>query len=263
MRRPPPQFGQLIGKQRILRKLLDQFGQLRPGQIGLLFAQGHQRKQNLGKGPQVAALCRGNLQLPDAAALVAADSGEAEEEPLGGRQAADNVVGHAQREVSIGGVRGDGQKPFGKLIRLADLAQAFHLIHINQAGVVGLQAHTERHGEQATRIIGGFLQAALGQVLRPLDGGKESRAQRRVGRQRVFAQKTLVVQKELRSQNALPVALLEQIAGRFRGIAQRIFRMRVPPGGELLAGFNRLLLVKQMKTGVDFRRAQDPSLHSL
>ncbi len=154
-------FGQLTSKERILRKLRDEFCKLRAGQFWLLLAQGRQRQHNLRKRPEIMAALGGDLELLDPCFLVAADSGKTEEESLGRRQAADDVVRSAQSEVSIGGVWRDYQQFLGVPISISDHFQAFHLLLIDQAGIVGLHTHAEGHGEQGVRIVRVRLQSEL------------------------------------------------------------------------------------------------------
>src|SRR5581483_33579 len=103
------EFGQFARKNRGVRELGDQLRKLRVCYIALLLAQARQRQQDLRKRPEIAAVGSGDLDLLYAAVLIAADSCEAEEEPLWRRQAPDDVVGRAQGEVGIGGIRGDRQ----------------------------------------------------------------------------------------------------------------------------------------------------------
>jgi hypothetical protein len=65
-----------------LRKLRDELRQLRAGEFCLLPAQGGQSQQNLGERPEVTAARRDDPELLNSFAFVAADSGEAEDEPL-------------------------------------------------------------------------------------------------------------------------------------------------------------------------------------
>src|SRR6476661_3550321 len=92
-------FGQLADKQRVLRKFRDERRQLRPGEIGLLLAQGGQGQQNFRERPEVPAARRDDLKLPNAFALVAADPGEAEKEPLVQGLASDHVIRRAEDQV--------------------------------------------------------------------------------------------------------------------------------------------------------------------
>src|SRR5271157_2793504 len=71
-----------------------------------------------------------------------------------------------------------------------------------------------------------------------------------------LTQKTFVVEEKLGGQDALPVALLEQISCRFRGASKGVFRMGLLPGLKLRASFRGLQLIKQAKAGVEFRLVQ-------
>ena len=68
--------------------------------------------------------------------------------------------------------------------------------------------------------------------------------------ERDLAEKTLVVQEKIGGQDALPIALLEQIARRFRGTPKRVFGVGLLTGLKVVAGFLRLQLVKKLKTGL-------------
>jgi hypothetical protein len=71
-----------------------------------LLAQRRHRQDDLRKEPQVAAAGSGDLELLDAAALIALNSLEAKKESLESRQAANDVIRGAQRKIGIGGVGG-------------------------------------------------------------------------------------------------------------------------------------------------------------
>src|SRR5436309_6250220 len=110
------------------------------GELWLLLAQGGQRQQNLSERPEVPAARRDDRELLNPFASVAADSGEAEEEPLVQRLAPDQVIRRAQHQVGVGGVRRDLQQFLGVAARVADHAQAVQLVLLDQRGIVGLQA---------------------------------------------------------------------------------------------------------------------------
>jgi hypothetical protein len=56
---------QLIDKERILRKLRNEFGKLSAGHFWLLLAQGSHGQQNLRNRPKVPAMIGGDLELLD------------------------------------------------------------------------------------------------------------------------------------------------------------------------------------------------------
>jgi len=199
----------------------------------------------------------GNLELPEPRLLVAVDTGEAEEELLEQRQTADDVVRRTQRQIGIGGVRRHGQQALRVLVRFADHLQAVELFLVDQARIVGLHPEAQGHGEQGVGIVRVDLQSPLRLLLRLLVRGKERRAQFRVGVERHPAQKPVVVQEEVGGQDALPIALLEQVARRIRGAAQGVVRVGRPPDRELPAGFPGLQFVEQVEAGVEFRHVQD------
>ena len=60
-----PELGELIGKERILRKLRDEFPKLRAGHFCLFLAQDRHRQQDLRKRPQVVAALGGDFKLLD------------------------------------------------------------------------------------------------------------------------------------------------------------------------------------------------------
>src|SRR5882724_6198788 len=63
----------------------------------------------------------------------------------------------------------------------------------------------------------------------------------------------LVVHEKLGSQDALPIALLKQIARRFRGAPKGVFRVRLLPSLELVASFLEVEFVEKVKAGIEFR----------
>src|SRR5271165_1647779 len=71
-----------------------------------------------------------------------------------------------------------------------------------------------------------------------------------------LTQKTFVVEEKLGGQDALPVALLEQISCRFRGASKGVFRVRLLPGLKLCASFLGLQFIEQVKAGIEFRHLQ-------
>src|SRR5437016_1065572 len=63
----------------------------------------------------------------------------------------------------------------------------------------------------------------------------------------------LVVHEKLGSQDALPIALLKQIARRFRSTPKGVFRVGLLPGLKLVASFLKLEFVEKVKAGIEFR----------
>jgi hypothetical protein len=81
----------------------------------------------------------------------------------------------------------------GKLVRLADYAEAFQLVLLDQTGILGLHSQAEGHGEQGVHIVWVCLQLNPCQVLRSQLRGEERIAQILVRLDRYLAQKTLIV----------------------------------------------------------------------
>jgi len=71
---------------------------LNAGKFWLLLAQRGHRQGKSRKRPQITAARSGDLKLPDAAALIAADSLEVKKESLERRQAAENVIRLSTRQ---------------------------------------------------------------------------------------------------------------------------------------------------------------------
>src|SRR5579864_3233627 len=203
------ELGKFVGKKRVLGEFRGKFCKLYASYFRLFLAQSRQRQQSLRKRPEVVAVVGSNLQLLDSCFLVSMNSGKPEEKLFDARQAPDHVIRRAQAEIRVSSVRGNGQKPVGVLIGLADLLQAVELLLVDQTRIVRLHTDAQRHGEERVRILRVRLEPTLRQFLRLLVRRKECRAQFRIRFQRDLAQKALVVQEKFRGQHALPVALLK------------------------------------------------------
>src|SRR5271166_874525 len=250
------EFGQFTSKKRVSGEFCDQLRKLCAGYFCVFLTQGRQGQQNLRKRPEIVAALGGDLELLDACFLVAANSREAEKKFLVSWQTSDDVIRCTQGEIGIGGIRRDRQQSVGVPISVFDHFQAFHLMLIDQRGIVGLHTQAQGHGEQGVRIIRVRLQSELRQVLRLLVRREECRTQSRIRFESDPAQKTFVVEEKLGGQYALPIALLEQISCRFRGAPKGVFRMRLLPGLKLRASFLGLQLIEQVKAGIEFRYLQ-------
>src|SRR5690349_12435767 len=94
-------FGQLLAKQRILRKFGGQSGQQFLGFARLLFAKIAYRQQDLGEGPQIMAGARHQLQVFDALVLAAVHTVEVHKPADKERQAADQILVQAGGQIGV------------------------------------------------------------------------------------------------------------------------------------------------------------------
>jgi hypothetical protein len=74
--------------------------------------------------------------------------------------------------------------------------------------------------------------------------------------ERDLAKKKLVVQKKLRSQDALLNALFKQIASCHRRAPEGVFRVGLMPNLKLLASLPGLKFIEKVKAGVELRNVQ-------
>src|SRR6266480_799794 len=102
---PPHRFCIFSGVKRTLRKFLAQFVKQLLRQGILFFPASRQGQQDLGIRLQVPSLFNGVSKLFHAELFVAVDTSEPEQETLTSRKASDNVVGRAQSNIRVIGVR--------------------------------------------------------------------------------------------------------------------------------------------------------------
>src|SRR5260370_22496699 len=116
------EFGKLAGKQGVVREFPGQVGELRPGDIFLFFAERGKRQQDFCIRAQIVSLLRRDAKLLHPGNSVPVDAAKPKKEALMRREAADDVIGGAEREIGIRGVRTQRYQLLRQGFRLMDQA---------------------------------------------------------------------------------------------------------------------------------------------
>ena len=208
-----------------------------------MLAPRHEREQRGRQRLQVVPAGGRRFELFHAAPPVAVHAAQPDEHALVRRQAADDVVGRAERDVGVDGVGLDCQEPSRGPFRAPDQTEARNLTLADQGLEVRLHAVGERQDEEAVRVVWIRLQPRLGHRARARVRGQKCGAALCVHRALDAAEQAVVVQEELRGQDPLPIELFEQVARRFGGGAQRVLRPLQPVSRDIPARGVELELV--------------------
>ena len=245
---------QLVGEERIRGKFGREFSEQLVRVIDLMLALAGEGQPGFREHLQIVAVFGGSLQLLQSAFAIAVNPAEPEERALVTRQASDDVIGCAQRHVSVfrGRINGEQFRGFG--VRLLRQAQTRHLFFHDQRVVIGFHAVGHGEHEQALAVARIAFQALHGHFARHMVGVEESIVA--VFRRGPLgaAQELFVAQEKLGREDAFGVELLVEIAGRFGSLAHRIGRFELFVGDESLATAFEIQLVKITEAGVEHAR---------
>jgi hypothetical protein len=170
---------------------------------------------------------------------------------LGARQAADNVVVHAQHQAGVVDVRVKGADFLHVLIGLFAGAQALDVVGFDAGEIVGHVAARQSQGEEPVDIVGAALQATLGALLGLLQGGVKVLVQFRVGRNALVAQELVAGDEKLALQRPLAGQDFVQNRRAPEGADGGAFRLGVGYLLEEMNGLSEFQVVEMVEGGAE------------
>ena len=219
----------------------------------LFFSSGGEGEQDFRKGLQVAATVNRFSELRHAEFLVPVDSAEPQHEARPAGEAADDVVGRAQRDVRVVCIGLLGQQLLGVFVSFLQPLQALEMLFLQHHVGVRFHSRGQRQCKKGFRVFSIFRQPLFGEFSRTRDRFLEAFYPRGIWLAVNSVQKSFLVEEEIAREHALAEKLLEEITGRNGNLAKRLVGMLQFPIVKFFPRFREVLGVERMKSSREFR----------